>query len=87
MRDTNYSTVPITLFQLTPALERVLAADNQLSAMKKEEARLRLENEQREEETKRLVKDKILQSHRRLVVFVISYMHEQKQMILNIRHL
>ncbi len=48
------------IFQLTPALERVLAADNQLSAMKKEEERLRLENEQREEETKRLVKVKLM---------------------------
>jgi hypothetical protein len=41
--------------QLNPALERVLAADQQLSEMKKQEERLRLENQQRAEESKRLV--------------------------------
>ena len=63
MGDVNCDIASTTFFQLTPALERVLAADNQLSTMKKEEERLRLENEQRLEETKRLVNIKQMISY------------------------
>ena len=40
---------------MNPTLARVLTADNNLSEMKKEEERLRLDNEQKDEDNKRMV--------------------------------
>ena len=43
-------------FQLNPALERVLATDQQLSEMAKREEKLKIEKEQSDEEAKRMVR-------------------------------
>ena len=43
-------------FQLNPALERVLATDQQLSELAKREEKLKIEKEQSDEEAKRMVR-------------------------------